>query len=176
MALLSPACREHLDAIAIPRHASWDPVGLMTVRSYMREQQAELGNLEEHSFRRGSHEGVNLILKLPGRNSRRRPLLVGTPYDGLMQSIGADDNASAAAALLELGRRWSIRPPRHDQTLWQPRRLHRADSECPRCLDALQAHPCHGKHVKSKPLPAPRADIDVSAVRRSDHIPLWDQG
>ena len=33
MALLSPACQKDLDAIAIPRHASWDPVGLMAVRS-----------------------------------------------------------------------------------------------------------------------------------------------
>ena len=57
MALLSPACRKDLDAIAIPRHASWDPVGLMAVRSYVRQQLATLGDVEEHSFRRGSHEG-----------------------------------------------------------------------------------------------------------------------
>ena len=112
MALLSPACRKHLDAIAIPRHASWDPVGLMAVRSYVGQQLAALGDMEEHSFRRGSHEGVNLILKLPGRNPRLRPLLVGAHYDGPLQSVGADDNASAVAALLELGRRWSIAPPR----------------------------------------------------------------
>ena len=109
---LSAACRQDLNAIAVPRHASWDPVGLMAVRSYVRQQLAALGDVEEHSFRRGSHEGVNLILKLPGRNPRRRPLLVGAHYDGPLQSIGADDNASAVAALLELGRRWSIAPPR----------------------------------------------------------------
>ncbi len=109
---LSPACRQHLDAIAVPRHASWDPVGLMAVRSYMREQLAALGDVEEHSFRRGSHEGVNLILKLPGRNPRRRPLLVGAHYDGPLHSIGADDNASAVVALLELGRRWHASLPK----------------------------------------------------------------
>ena len=109
---LSAACRQDLNAIAVPRHASWDRVGLMAVRSYVRQQLAALGDVEEHSFRRGSHEGVNLILKLPGRNPRRRPLLVGAHYDGPLQSIGADDNASAVTALLELGRRWSIAPPR----------------------------------------------------------------
>ena len=109
---LSVACGQDLIAIAVPRHASWDPVGLMAVRSYVREQLAALGDVEEHSFRRGVHEGVNLILKLPGRAPRRRPLLVGAHYDGPLQSIGADDNASAVAALLELGRRWSIAPPR----------------------------------------------------------------
>jgi Zn-dependent M28 family amino/carboxypeptidase len=109
---LSPACRADLDAIAVPRHASWDPVGLMAVRSYVRQQLATLGDVQEHHFRRGSHEGVNLILKLPGRNPRRRPLLVGAHYDGPLQSIGADDNASGVTALLELGRRWSAAPPR----------------------------------------------------------------
>ena len=93
---LSAACRQHLEAIAVPRHASWDPVGLMAVRSYVHQQLAALGDVEEHSFRSGSHEGVNLMLKLPGRNPRRRPLLVGAHYDGPLQSIGADDNASAA--------------------------------------------------------------------------------
>ena len=80
---LSAACRQDLNAIAIPRHASWDPVGLMAVRSYVHQQLAALGDVEEHSFRRGSHEGVNLILKLPGRNPRRRPLLVGAHYDAV---------------------------------------------------------------------------------------------
>jgi Zn-dependent M28 family amino/carboxypeptidase len=112
MALLSAACQQDLEAIAIPRHASWDPVGLMAVRRYVRQQLAALGEVEEHCFRRGSHQGVNLILKLPGRNPWRRPLLVGAHYDGPIQSIGADDNASAVAALLELGRRWSAAPPR----------------------------------------------------------------
>ena len=58
----------------------------MAVRSYVREQLATLGDVEEYSFRRGVHEGVNLILKLPGRNPRRRPLLVGAHYDGPLQS------------------------------------------------------------------------------------------
>ena len=109
---LSAACRQDLNAIAVPRHASWDPLGLMSVRSYVRQQLAALGDVQEHHFRRGSHEGVNLILKLPGRNPRRRPLLVGAHYDGPLHSIGADDNASAVAALLELGRRWCASPPR----------------------------------------------------------------
>tara|TARA_B100001094_G_scaffold301783_1_gene328387 strand:- start:2055 stop:2885 length:831 start_codon:yes stop_codon:yes gene_type:complete len=112
MALLSTACRKDLEAIAIPRHASWDPVGLMAVRSYVREQLAALGAVEEHPFRHGSHEGVNLILKLPGLHPRSLPLLVGAHYDGPLQSVGADDNASGVAALLELGRLWSTSPPR----------------------------------------------------------------
>ncbi len=112
MAQLSAACRKDLDAIAIPRHASWDPVGLMAVRSHVRTQLARLGDVQEHHFRRSGLAGVNLILKLPGSNPGLRPLLVGAHYDGPLQSIGADDNASAVVTLLELGRRWSAAPPR----------------------------------------------------------------
>ncbi|MFO7630821.1 MAG: M28 family peptidase, partial [Prochlorococcaceae cyanobacterium] len=75
-----------LQQFAVPRHARWDP----------------LGPLEEHRFGSGSDGGTNLILRLPGRESRRRPLLVGAHYDGPLQSPGADDNASGLVALLEL--------------------------------------------------------------------------
>ena len=116
MAQLSAACQQDLEAIAIPRHAGWDPVGLMAARSYLRERLAELGQVEEHHFRSGGHDGLNLILKLPGLDPRRRPLLVGAHYDGPIHSIGADDNASAVAALLELARRWSTSPPQ--RSVW----------------------------------------------------------
>ena len=112
MATLSPSCLQALKAIAVPRHARWDPMGLMAVRSYVREQLSALGELEEHHFSSGVDAGVNFILKLPGRNPNRRPLLVGAHYDGPLHSIGADDNASGMAALLELARRWARNPPK----------------------------------------------------------------
>ena len=103
-----------LTRLAVPRHASWDPLGLMGVRQTVRERLGVLGVLEEHRFRSGSEEGVNLILKLPGLEPQRRPLLVGAHYDGPLHSPGADDNASGVAALLELARCWSQNPPRRD--------------------------------------------------------------
>ena len=109
---LSAACLADLKAIAIPRHARWDPMGLMTVRSYVRNQLSDLGDLEEHHFTSGIDAGINFILKFPGRHPNRRPLLVGAHYDGPLQSIGADDNASGVTALLELARRWSNNPPK----------------------------------------------------------------
>ena len=87
-------------------------MGLMAVRSYVRDQLSALGDLEEHHFTSGIDQGINFILKLPGRNPNRRPLLVGAHYDGPLHSIGADDNASGMAALLELARRWSHSPPK----------------------------------------------------------------
>ena len=110
--VLSAACLSDLERIAIPRHARWDPIGLMTVRSYVRQRLSELGELQEHRFLSSSEEGINFILKLPGRHNWRRPLLIGAHYDGPLHSVGADDNASGMAALLELGRRWKKNPPR----------------------------------------------------------------
>ena len=101
-----------LHQFAVPRHARWDPLGLLAVRSALRERLGALGPLAEHHFGSGSEAGTNLILRLPGREPQRRPLLVGAHYDGPLQSPGADDNASGLVALLELARRWAASPPR----------------------------------------------------------------
>ena len=101
-----------LHQFAVPRHARWDPLGLMNVRQMLKERLGSLGELEEYSFCRAGEAGLNLILKLPGCDRRLRPLLVGAHYDGPLHSPGADDNASGVAALLELSRRWVLQPPR----------------------------------------------------------------
>ena len=108
---LQERLRSDLGAIARPRHALWDPLGLMAVRSHLIEQLGELGPLERHGFGSGATAGINLILRLPGRRGDLSPLLVGAHYDGPPQSVGADDNASGVAALLELARRWAADPP-----------------------------------------------------------------
>ncbi len=101
-----------LTQLARPRHAQWDPLGLLAVRALLRERLGALGDLEEHPFHQGTTRGVNLILKLPGQRPRLPPLLVGAHYDGAPQTPGADDNASGLAALLELANRWRAEPPR----------------------------------------------------------------
>lgn len=101
-----------LHQFAVPRHARWDPLGLLGVRDAVRQRLGSLGPLQEHHFGSGSDAGTNLILRLPGREPKRRPLLVGAHYDGPLHSPGADDNASGLVALLELARRWAADPPR----------------------------------------------------------------
>ena len=101
-----------LQQFAVPRHARWDPLGLMAVRQTIRERLAACGPLEEHRFSSSGEEGINLILRLPGREMSLPPLLVGAHYDGPLHSPGADDNASGVVALLELARRWAVNPPR----------------------------------------------------------------
>ena len=103
---------EDLKEIAILRHSKWDPLGLMAVRSYVKERLSSLGQVEEHLFKEGSEEGVNYILKFPGKKPNLDPILIGAHYDGPIQSPGADDNASGVAALLELIRYLTEYPPR----------------------------------------------------------------
>ena len=103
---------DDLTLLAKPRHAQWDPMGLLAVRTFLRERLEALGTLEEHPFQLGGSQGLNFLLKLPGQNPGLPPLLVGAHYDGAPQTPGADDNASGMAALLELARRWRAHPPR----------------------------------------------------------------
>lgn len=102
----------HLQHWAGPRHCHWDPLALLGVRAELSALLAPLGSFEEHRFGVGSQAGCNLILRLPGRQSHRAPLLVGAHYDGPLHSPGADDNATGLAALVELGRFWAVQPPR----------------------------------------------------------------
>ncbi len=102
----------HLNQLARPRHARWDELGLMAVRSYVLEHLQCHGPVEQHGFGEGADAGVNLILKLPGQRTELAPVLVAAHYDGPLGSPGADDNATGVAALLELAGRWAVRPPR----------------------------------------------------------------
>jgi Zn-dependent M28 family amino/carboxypeptidase len=109
---LEQRLRADLEWMAVPRHARWDELGLLTVRSRLLERLQEFGEVEQHPFQEGADAGVNLILRLPGEHPDLEPMLVAAHYDGPLGSPGADDNASAVVALLELARRWSAEPPR----------------------------------------------------------------
>ena len=113
---LEQRLRADLDWLAVPRHARWDELGLLTVRSRLLERLQDLGPVEQHRFQEGADEVVNLILRLPGQRPELEPLLVAAHYDGPLGSPGADDNASGVVALLELARRWAVQPPQ--RPLW----------------------------------------------------------
>ena len=101
-----------LQQLVRPRHARWDELGLMSVRSFVLEELQTHGPVEQHHFGEGADAGVNLILRLPGQRPELAPVLVAAHYDGPLGSPGADDNASGVAALLELARRWAQTPPK----------------------------------------------------------------
>ena len=66
-------------------------VKLLAERGIMAETQA---------FGDGNRAGVNLVVTLPGRESRS--ILVGAHYDRVSVGQGAVDNAASCAALIEL--------------------------------------------------------------------------
>ena len=105
-----------LQQLVRPRHARWDELGLMSVRSFVLEELQVHGEVEQHHFGKGADAGVNLILRLPGQRPELAPVLVAAHYDGPLGSPGADDNASGVAALLELARRWAQTPP--ERPVW----------------------------------------------------------
>ncbi len=56
-------------------------------------------------------ESFNVQAKLPGENPESPVILIGAHYDSVPDCPGADDNASAVAALLEIARQLSVHPP-----------------------------------------------------------------
>jgi len=56
-----------LQQLVRPRHARWDGLGLMSVRSFVLEELQAHGQVEQHHFGEGADAGVNLILRLPGQ-------------------------------------------------------------------------------------------------------------
>ncbi|MFN9957871.1 MAG: hypothetical protein ACK55I_32600, partial [bacterium] len=82
MADLLHRLQSDLVLLARPRHAQWDPLGLMAVRDLLRERLGALGAVRDHPFEAGANRGINLLLDLPGRLPHLPPLLVGAHYDG----------------------------------------------------------------------------------------------
>ena len=77
---------EDLKQIAILRHSKWDALGLMSTRVYLKEQLSLIGKVEEHHFQEGSEKGINYILKLPGKNPKLDPMLIGAHFCLIHQS------------------------------------------------------------------------------------------
>jgi Zn-dependent M28 family amino/carboxypeptidase len=57
-------------------------------------------------FETGTSKGVNIVAEKPGTNPEAGAILLGGHYDTVERSPGADDNATAVAALLEAARVW----------------------------------------------------------------------
>jgi len=81
------------------------PEALRAAEDYIREVWSEQGQaVEEQTYTCKDIPSVNLEVTLPGEDPEAPMLLIGAHYDTVSTSPGADDNASAVAALLELPR------------------------------------------------------------------------
>lgn len=112
---LKQALSQHLQQICRERDPFLATAGHFYTQQYIRQQLAQWGVVEPHTFEfRGRHY-QNWILDLAAENSASMlpPILIGAHYDTVPGSPGADDNATGVAVLLELARSISAHPLRH---------------------------------------------------------------
>ena len=97
----------HVDRLAGligPRTLS-KPKTITATIGYIESQWAEMGfGSERESFDALGDEATNLIVNQSGSRQPEHIVLLGAHYDTVYSTPGADDNASAVAVLLEVGR------------------------------------------------------------------------
>lgn len=112
--------RAHVEAVAEPRCPRANPKGHARVKQRLLERLSAIGGaLRVEPFLRGRVVHENLVVELPGDgdDGERELVVVGAHYDSVPDSPGADDNGSALAALLEIGRCLAPLPRRDDLRL-----------------------------------------------------------
>ena len=112
--------RRHVDVLAelIGERHTGRPDNLASARCYLTGELAKMGySPEATTFPVTGRDGVNLSVTIRSKKPRRGVLVVGAHYDTVPGTPGADDNASAVAALLEIARSLVGKMPRRDVEL-----------------------------------------------------------
>ncbi|MEL6131067.1 MAG: M28 family peptidase [Cyanobacteria bacterium J06627_3] len=105
--------RSHLTQLATERYAD---LSLARTRAYLTQQLQDYGyEPTVQPFGAGDSAGTNLSVVRRGTQNPGHTILVGAHYDSVAGSPGADDNASAVAAALEVARLFANYPT--DKTL-----------------------------------------------------------
>jgi hypothetical protein len=111
---LEDALKRHVAALTVDigERTSFLPDKLARAREYVRDELANAGlEVTEQGYDYRGQRVANLIAALPGASMAKKYYLVGAHYDTVPGTPGADDNASAVAVLIELGRRVALAPP-----------------------------------------------------------------
>jgi Zn-dependent M28 family amino/carboxypeptidase len=115
--LLKERLLNHLRQIARERDPYMASGGHFFVQEYIREEFAQWGSVEIHTFVVASKPCHNLILNLPSQteSSKKKlpPILIAAHYDAVPGTPGADDNATGVAVLLELARKFAAKPVKY---------------------------------------------------------------
>lgn len=81
------------------------PGSLSTTAVYLRENLQQAGyTVIEHAYSVQGQSCLNLEAILPGRDGSSGTVIVGGHYDSVVGTVGANDNATGVAAVLELAR------------------------------------------------------------------------
>lgn len=106
--------KAHLHQVARERDPYLNSMGHFYVKQYVWEQLSQWGCVETHEFNFQSQTFSNLVLNLTGLNGNKYPpILIGAHYDSVVDTPGADDNATGIAVLLELARVFAAKPLRY---------------------------------------------------------------
>jgi len=95
----------HVEVLAgeIGERNLFRPHGLEAAAEYIRGVWRARGfSVREEPFEVGRQRAVNLIVELPGSGRPEEVVLVGAHYDSLIGTVGANDNATGVALLLEM--------------------------------------------------------------------------
>lgn len=92
------------------------PRALDSAAAYIQAQLTALGyTVSSQTFTVGTGKTRNLEATLPGTRAPGEIVVIGGHYDSVIDTPGADDNASGVAGLLELARAFAGHP--HERTL-----------------------------------------------------------
>ncbi|MFC1492238.1 M28 family peptidase [Nitrospinota bacterium] len=100
-AVTEDALRRWVETLSVPRHGLLNPEALQRTGELIERHFGKVGIPAERDY--FTYKGMryfNVVATLEGRERDLPPWLAGAHYDAAAYSPGADDNASAVAALL----------------------------------------------------------------------------
>lgn len=114
---LKERLQTYLSQVARERDPYMATAGHFFVQEYIRQELAQWGSVEIHTFQVRGKSCNNLILNLPslarGQKQDLPPIKIGAHYDGVPGTVAADDNATGVAVLLEFARKFAAEPARY---------------------------------------------------------------
>jgi Zn-dependent M28 family amino/carboxypeptidase len=110
--ITAAALQGHVAAIASREHNVFQSAALEASAQYIEKTFEGLGYVVLlQRFRSGPVEVRNIEVEVPGGARASEIVLVGAHYDSVVGAVGANDNGSGVAALLELARRFKDAGP-----------------------------------------------------------------
>ena len=103
--------RKDIEAVYGLRHRTSDSVHLALVKRLLRDSLTKYGyDVIRQEFSYKGYAAENIIARKPGCGTIRKKIVLCAHFDTVIDSPGADDNASGMAALLEMARILSSLP------------------------------------------------------------------